>query len=103
MPVRGKNFEVFAQIFLDGAGLGRRFNDYEIACHTLMSFEFARGADDAAPHPASVPRLMQIAIQIVHHQIFHPHKCLFLTGLVEQNHKDDPLDLAYIEFVVFQG
>jgi hypothetical protein len=62
VTVGGKDFEVFAEVFLDGLRLGRRFHDNEVAAQS---------------------RLMQSVRALFEDQIFHLRVSGFLSRLAE--------------------
>jgi hypothetical protein len=62
VTIRGKDFEVFAEVFLDGLRLGRRFHDNEVAAQSL---------------------LMQSVRALFEDQVFHLSVGGFLSGLAE--------------------
>ena len=56
-----------------------------------------RDARSMSPCPS-----MQKFAGMVNHEIFHPRIGGLLSGLIEQDHQDDPFELVEIDIVIFQ-
>jgi len=107
MSIGGHDFEVLAEVFLDGLRLGGRFYDYEILAHLLDQQPFS----DRQNKPRDMPRpkkadfrLLSVdqAGVLLENQIFHACVCGLLARLAEQHHQHDPLDLFDVDLVIVQ-
>jgi hypothetical protein len=84
VAIGGQDLEILAQVFLDGSGFGRRFDDYQIVSHatTIGRSQKRKTADKprvVAEYPD--PGSMRVVMRYIKYQIFHPRIREFLTGL----------------------
>ena len=99
VPVGGEHFVVLAQVLLDRARLGGRFDDDQVLGHGCCSsftsrFPKRKTADRPRVLPAAVTErsMRHLHRQFMHH-VFHALAGRFLARLAGQHHQHDPLDL----------
>ena len=103
VAIGGQHLEILAQVFLDGARLGRRFDDDQIVSHgtTVLREPETKNRGRAAgwlPGPQSRGS-MRIVMRHIKYQIFHACVGEFLPGLAREHHQHHPFDLLQVELL----
>jgi hypothetical protein len=103
VAIGGQHLEILAQVFLDRARLGGRFDDDQILSHAKLRTEpetknRGRAAGALRATCAGASQCGTVSGQVIN-QIFHPRTGCFLARLAREHHQHDPLDLLQIQLL----